>query len=382
MHKRPPASIEVSRLDYRYPGSERPALSEVGFRIAPGEKVGLLGPNGAGKSTLMRILCGYLPPQASLEEAGGGVRVAGLDVREHSLEVRQQVGYLPELVPLYMELRVREHLDFRASIKGVARKERAAECRRVAEATGLLDMFDTPIGRLSRGYRQRVGIADALLGAPPLVVLDEPTVGLDPNQIQAIRAMLGALGGEQTLLFSSHVLAEVEQLCDRILILSRGHLVADESVRDAVSGGVIVELLCSVGMARQIVGRALGELGVRDVDADLSFEDFGGRVRVVVPGKLLTAPSAEASGAGWGAREEQLASSLGQAALAEGVAVVRMESGRRRLEERFARATGFGDEFSPSGPDGGPAPSGELKVTVSQSVRLMDTPPAKGGEGD
>ena len=380
MPKRPPASIEVNRLDYRYAGAQQRALAELAFRIAPGEKVGLLGPNGAGKSTLMRILCGYLPPQASADEAGGSVRVAGLDVRADSLEVRKQVGYLPELVPLYAELRVREHLDFRAAIKGVPRKERAAECRRVSEATGLLDMFDTPIGRLSRGYRQRVGIADALLGAPPLVVLDEPTVGLDPNQIQAIRAMLGELGGEQTLLFSSHVLAEVEQLCDRILILSRGRLVADESVRDAVSGGVVVEFLCEEGPGRALLASALAELDASPGFMDsVQSEDFGGRMRAVVPGNCLPAPSPEASEAAW-MREEALAVAIGKAALEAGIAVVRMESGRRRLEERFARATGFGEEFAPSGSGAGAAPSGELTLTASQPIRTAEAGEQGGDE--
>jgi ABC-2 type transport system ATP-binding protein len=351
MQKRPPASIEVNRLDFRYPGAERAALTEVGFRIAPGERVGLLGPNGAGKSTLMRILCGYLPPQDAEGGAGSVVQVAGLDLREDSLAVRQQVGYLPELVPLYPELRVREHLDFRAAIKGVRRSGRAAECRRVSEATGLLDMFDTPISKLSRGYRQRVGIADALLGAPPLVVLDEPTVGLDPNQIQAIRSMLGELGGEQTLVFSSHVLAEVEQLCDRILILSRGRLVADESVRQALSGGLILELACEEGPGRQLVAGVLAAMGADDEEgsgeavegASIVSETLVDRVRITVPGQALPDQRADASFSNGGGREGALALALGHAALDAGIAILRLESGRRRLEDRFARATGFGD---------------------------------------
>src|SRR5690606_388044 len=186
MTGRSPASLEVSNLTFRYPGSEDPALRDVGFRVSPGERVGLLGPNGAGKSTLMRILCGYLPVPRERDTV---VRVADLSVATASLGVRELVGYLPEQVPLYQELRVREHLEFRATVKRIARRRRTAEIARVAELSGLDGMLETPIGRLSRGYRQRVGIADALLGSPPLVVLDEPTVGLDPNQVQGIRAM-------------------------------------------------------------------------------------------------------------------------------------------------------------------------------------------------
>lgn len=361
-----PLSVHALTVAYH----RKPVLWDIDFDVPPASLMAIVGPNGAGKSTLMRILCGYLPPQSSDDGVGGSVKVAGMDVSESSLAVRQQVGYLPELVPLYSELRVREHLDFRAAIKGVPRKERQAECRRVSEATGLLDMFDTPISRLSRGYRQRVGIADALLGAPPLVVLDEPTVGLDPNQIQAIRAMLGELGGEQTLLFSSHVLAEVEQLCDRILILSRGRLVADESVRDAVSGGLIVELICEPGPARALLASALREI-VEDLPAVLDTvesESLGGRTRLVVPGAVVRERDAEQSASNWGSREDEIAIALGRAALAAGVPVVRMESGRRRLEERFARATGFGDEFAPSGSGSGAVGSGELSVKASQSV--------------
>src|SRR5690606_19248095 len=145
------------------------------------------------------------------------------------------VGYMPEQVPLYHELRVREHLRFRARIKGVPWRRRRAEVERVAELTAIRDVLDTPIGQLSRGYRQRVGLADAPLGEPPLVVLDEPTVGLDPNQVREVRAMLRALGGAQTLVFSSHILAEVEMLCDRVVILSRGAVVADESIAEATT---------------------------------------------------------------------------------------------------------------------------------------------------
>lgn len=320
-----PASIRVDRLTFRYPGAEDPALTDVTFEIAPGERVGLLGPNGAGKSTLMRLLCGYLPVPPS---RGTSVVVGGLDVAESSLEVRARVGYLPEQVPLYHELRVREHLDFRARIKRLRRRQRPEELTRVARQAGLDGMLEVPIGRLSRGYRQRVGIADALLGSPPLVVLDEPTVGLDPNQVQGIRAMLRRLGGAQTLLFSSHILAEVEALCDRILILSRGRVVADEALTDAIrSPRITAELVGSPAQVRAVVGSAW-RAAKREGEVPLALEPLeGGVCRIKV----------DAGGA-------ELRRALGKAALDDGVAVVRLEQGRRPLEERFARVTGALEE--------------------------------------
>lgn len=336
MDSRRPASVEARRLGFRYPGAPRAALSDVEFVIAPGERVGLLGPNGAGKSTLMRLMCGYLKPPAA---EGLELRVGGASVIEQDLEVRKQVGYLPELVPLYSELRVREHLDFRAAIKGLGRKLRPAEIRRTAKMTGLEQMLETPIGRLSRGYRQRVGIADALLGAPPLVVLDEPTVGLDPNQVQGIRSMLAELGGSQTLIFSSHVLAEVEELCDRILILAEGRLVADEAVSQATAGGLFVELECAPPRARAVLSKARADLGHPEVEDPLEFDN--GVCRIEVAGDASSAPAR--SGSAWEQTRVELATAIGRAAMAEGVAVVRLEPARRRLEERFARATGFAE---------------------------------------
>ncbi|MFO7561239.1 MAG: ATP-binding cassette domain-containing protein [Enhygromyxa sp.] len=328
MTGRPPASLEVSELTFRYPGSVDPALRDVGFRISGGERVGLLGPNGAGKSTLMRILCGYLPVPRGRDTV---VSVAGLSVASASLSVRELVGYLPEQVPLYHELRVREHLEFRATVKRIPRRRRRDEIARVTELSGLEGMLETPIGRLSRGYRQRVGIADALLGSPPLVVLDEPTVGLDPNQVQGIRAMLKNLGGGQTLIFSSHILAEVEALCDRIIILSRGQVVADEPVAKALaSDTLVVEWAAADGPAiRAVVEAAWRELGREDrVQLEISPRD--GRLRAAI------------TSAGVGL--DDLAGAIGRASLDAQLALVRLEPGRRRLEERFALVTGFRED--------------------------------------
>ncbi|HEY0137336.1 MAG TPA: ABC transporter ATP-binding protein [Nannocystis sp.] len=332
---RPPASLEIAALSHRYPGAAVPALAQVGFRVAPGERVGLLGPNGAGKSTLMRLLCGYLPVQ---RVPGTRVRVGEVEVAADSLRARQLVGYLPEQVPLYPELRVREHLDFRASIKGVRRKARPPEILRVAERTGLSHMLEVPIQQLSRGYRQRVGIADALLGAPPLVVLDEPTVGLDPNQVLEIRAMLRALGGTQTLIFSSHILAEVEALCDRVVILAGGKCVADEAVAEALRGSdVIVAWMIAQADAEIVLASALRDMSAGTGDLTTLADGLGLRLgsfeaRGDAAQLRITCPDAQVA--------EALARAIGRASAAAGVALARLELGRGRLEERFARVTG------------------------------------------
>ena len=328
MGVRPAASVRVRGLSHRYPGAQRSALCDVAFEVRPGQRLGLLGPNGAGKSTLMRILCGFLPVQGSAEHAVA-VEVAGHDVRRASLQVREQVGYLPEQVPLYPELRVREHLSFRAAIKRVPRRRRAAELQRVAELTGIADRLQTPIGQLSRGYRQRVGIADALLGSPPLVVLDEPTVGLDPNQVRDIREMLRNLGGAQTLVFSSHILAEVEMLCDRVVILSQGQVAVDEPLRDALAAAHLQgRWRGSEAKVRELVQAAWRSLGLGD-EAGLDLRVEGEDVRGIL---RLRSEHRD--------RIDDLLGALGQASLEHRVPVLTLHPGRTRLEERFAEVTG------------------------------------------
>lgn len=311
------ASIEVRGLTHRYPGADVAALSDVSFSVEPGARLGLLGPNGAGKSTLMRLLCGYLP----LTETGRA-RVDGLDVATDSLQVRTRVGYMPEHVPLYPELRVREHLSFRASIKRVARRGRAAEVERVAAKTGLTERLEQPIAQLSRGYRQRVGIADALLGSPPLIVLDEPTVGLDPNQVLEIRAMLRALGGSHTLVFSSHILAEVEALCDRVVILSQGAVAADEALADALATGhVQVRVVASEARAEALLREAVPD--AEEVSACADGEVCAARVPLPA-----------------GADSEAVLAAIGRVCAQEQIEVRTLGLGRTRLEERFAAVTG------------------------------------------
>jgi ABC-2 type transport system ATP-binding protein len=209
--------IEVSNLAKAYPGVV--AVDDISFRVDRGEIVGFLGPNGAGKTTTMRILTGFIAPTR------GRVSVAGFDVVRQSMDVRRRVGYLPESNPLYAEMRVEEYLDFRARIKRVPGAERRRRVSAVVERCGLADRRDSIIGHLSKGYRQRVGIADAIVHNPEIIILDEPTIGLDPIQVREVRELIRELGKEHTVLLSSHILSEVEKLCGRVLILHRGKLV-------------------------------------------------------------------------------------------------------------------------------------------------------------
>ncbi|MBI4575953.1 MAG: ATP-binding cassette domain-containing protein [Planctomycetes bacterium] len=200
------------------------AIQGVSFQVARGEILGFLGPNGAGKTTTMRILTCAIPP------SGGTAEVEGRDIRDDSLGVRRSIGYLPENVPLYPEMRVREFLDFRGRLKGLAGARLRERVDHVLGRCWLADVERKVIGTLSKGYRQRVGIADALVGDPPILILDEPTVGLDPNQIRDVRKLVRDLAGEHTVILSTHILSEVEAVCDRVIIIAAGRLVLDDSL--------------------------------------------------------------------------------------------------------------------------------------------------------
>ncbi len=199
------------------------AIRNVTFQVEKGEVVGFLGPNGAGKSTTIRILTCYMPPTA------GVAKVDGLDCFEHSLEIRQKIGYLPENAPLYTDLPVRGFLRFAAGAKGVAGKHTEKEVNRVIGVCGLEKNADRVIRNLSKGYRQRVGLAQALLNDPSVLILDEPTIGLDPTQIIEIRHLVQELGADRTILLSSHILPEVAQICQRVLIINKGEVIATDS---------------------------------------------------------------------------------------------------------------------------------------------------------
>jgi ABC-2 type transport system ATP-binding protein len=213
--------IEVANLTKRYAG--RTAVSGLTFSVQRGELVGLLGPNGAGKTTIMRILSCFMPATS------GTARVAGFDVFKEADEVRRRIGYMPENNPIHKDMRVRDYLKFRARLKGLTRVVSRERVDTVMEQTGLTEVSRRVIGHLSKGYQQRVGLADALVHDPELIILDEPTIGLDPNQIRTVRQLIKDLGGKHTLLISTHILSEVEMTCNRVLIIQQGRILADGS---------------------------------------------------------------------------------------------------------------------------------------------------------
>lgn len=219
--------IEVNDLT-RYYGQKR-AISNVSFKVKKGEILGMLGPNAAGKTTTMRILTCYMPPTA------GSATVGGYDIFEHSMEVRQITGYLPENPPLYTDLTVKDYLMFVAQIKGVVKNNLASEINSVIEKASIGDVQNRVIGKLSKGFKQRVGLAQCLLNNPQVVILDEPTVGLDPKQIIEIRELIKNLRGDHTIILSSHILPEVEQTCERVVIISEGEVVAEDTPENLTS---------------------------------------------------------------------------------------------------------------------------------------------------
>ncbi|MGF1655467.1 MAG: ABC transporter ATP-binding protein [Verrucomicrobiales bacterium] len=212
------AVIEVEQLTKKYPGTT--AIKDLSFEVHQGEVVGFLGANGAGKTTTMRILSGFMPPSS------GTARVAGYDVFLNSKEARSRVGYMPENVPLYSEMRVEEYLRYRAALKGIPARRMSERLQDVEELCNLQQVMRKRIGVLSKGYRQRVGLADALIHEPSLLILDEPTIGLDPNQIRQVRELIRNLGRRHTILLSTHILSEVEMTCSRVIILHRGKIEA------------------------------------------------------------------------------------------------------------------------------------------------------------
>lgn len=222
-------SIRVDKVSKVY-GAQK-ALNGISFEVPSGQIAGFLGPNGAGKSTMMKILTAFLPPTS------GSVEVAGHRVSEDPIAVKRVVGYLPEHNPLYLEMYVREFLAFMAKIHGKD-KRRIEE---VIEQTGLAAEAHKKIGALSKGYRQRVGLAHALLHEPQVLILDEPTTGLDPNQIVEIRSLIRSIGTDRTVLFSTHIMQEVEQLCDRVIVLNKGTIVADEGIAQLKKRGASLE---------------------------------------------------------------------------------------------------------------------------------------------
>ncbi len=222
-------SIEVKEITKQY-GSQL-AVNNVSFEIPTGEIVGFIGPNGAGKSTTMKIITGTLPPDM------GSVLIKGLPTLEHPKEIRRMIGYLPEHNPLYLEMYIREYLQYVAGLYKLKVESRKSKVEDVIEKTGLGPEVGKTIGKLSKGYRQRVGLAQALIHDPDILILDEPTTGLDPNQLSEIRHLISNIGKEKTVLLSTHILQEVEAICDRVIIIDQGCIVADETAENLTSGG-------------------------------------------------------------------------------------------------------------------------------------------------
>jgi ABC-2 type transport system ATP-binding protein len=251
--------IEAQNLSRRY--GDFTAVDGISFSVREGEILGMLGPNGAGKTTTIRMITGFLPP------TGGRVTVDGKDLFESPRQARRQVGYLPENVALYPEMRVSEYLGYRAQLEGLSRSEARQAIPVAVERCLLGDVSHQIIGTLSKGYRQRVGLATAILHNPRVLVLDEPTVGLDPRQIISIRELIRELGRQHTLLLSTHILPEVELLCDRVVIIDRGHIIAEgtpESLRESWTGNPAVRVALKdapVGAA-EVLGGLPGIVGV------------------------------------------------------------------------------------------------------------------------
>ncbi len=258
--------IQVENVTKRY--GPTLAVSDLSFEVQKGEILGFLGPNGAGKTTTMRIITGYLPPTE------GRVRVAGFDVAEDPLEVKKRIGYLPELPPVYPDMTVTEYLDFVGRIKGVARGDLKKRVDEVSEKTSVTDVRDRQIGKLSKGYRQRVGLAQALIHNPDVLILDEPTAGLDPKQIIETRELIKGLAGLHTIVLSTHILPEVSKTCQRVVVINAGRIAAVGTPDELIHRlqGYETVLVTAEGPREEIKGRLEAVTGVNLVDKHEAME--------------------------------------------------------------------------------------------------------------
>ena len=266
MSHRGTGMIRVEHLTRRY-GAVR-AVDRISFEVGSGEIVALLGPNGAGKTTTMRMLTTYLPPTS------GRASLAGHDVLDNALEVRRHVGYLPENVPLYTEMRAREYLNFRAKLKDVPGARRRAAVDRVIERCQLKEVEFRILGQLSKGFRQRVGLAEAMVHDPDILILDEPTAGLDPIQVREVRALIRELGERHTILLSTHIMSEVEAICGRVIIIARGRIAEDAMLDDLRTGNTIA--IEARGPAEAILSTLKSAPGVEKVTANARDGEFSG----------------------------------------------------------------------------------------------------------
>jgi ABC-2 type transport system ATP-binding protein len=290
----------------RYYGKQK-ALDNVSFETRAGEIVGFIGPNGAGKSTMMKIICTYLPASS------GKVLVNGLNVLENPIEVRRQIGYLPEHNPLYLDMHVREYLQFVAGLYGMGKSAKKA-VEEAIEQTGLGVEQHKKIGDLSKGYRQRVGLAQAIVHDPAVLILDEPTTGLDPNQIVEIRSLISELGKEKTVLFSSHIMQEVEAICDRIILIHQGKISLDSGMGDGLQKDIYIHV---------------------EFDKPVEFNEIEALSGVEKVVKLK-----ETEGLVKGKAGEDIRPVLFQFAVSKGITVLSMQRQEKGLEELFREHTG------------------------------------------
>jgi ABC-2 type transport system ATP-binding protein len=330
--------IEVEALSKSY-GSIR-ALDEVSFRVAAGEIVGLLGPNGSGKTTLLRILTGFFPADA------GSAAVAGIRLADDPFEVRRRVGYLPEQAPLYPDVTVRQFLRFAADVKladATLRRERIAA---VLDECGLAHVARRRVGTLSKGYRQRVGIAQALIGRPQVLILDEPTAGLDPAQVLEVRELIAALGGRTTVVLSSHVLADVSSVCDRVLMLHLGRLVLAERIdtlrrQVRAAGELVLRTRASVEQRAALIAQ-IGEVTLHAADDSA---DGSVILHLRITGATESASDADT---------ERVTAALARACVVAGLPVLELGPRSRTLEDLFVDLLGRAPAWSPPSP-GAPA---------------------------
>jgi ABC-2 type transport system ATP-binding protein len=304
------------------------AVDNISFDISQGEIVGLLGLNGAGKTTTMRILTTYLPATSGI------VRLANFDVRTQSLDVRQRIGYLPENVPLYPEMRVEEYLVFRSKLRGLSRKDRPARLDYCLDRCRIREVRRRLIGTLSKGYRQRVGLADAMIHDPPILILDEPTVGLDPVQIRETLALIQELGERRTILLSTHILAEIEAICGRVMIIHRGRLSSDKRMSELQA---VVAIYVEVHGPPEQVANVLRTTDGVDRVTPTPLGDGLASFEVLTRG------------------HRDLREAIGQRLTRNGWTIRSLDLRRRRVEEHFFDVINMGDPLQEPPPPGHPS---------------------------
>jgi ABC-2 type transport system ATP-binding protein len=306
--------ITVENLSKRY--ATKTAIEGMSFQVEKGEILGFLGPNGAGKTTTMRIITGYMPASE------GTVRVDGYDVFDNPLDVRRRIGYLPENPPLYLEMTVTGYLRFVAKIKGVPKDKIHQEVARVMERASIADVKERIIAKLSKGYKQRVGIAQALLNDPPVLILDEPTIGLDPKQIHEVRELVKDLAGQHTVVLSTHILPEVEQTCHRVIIIDRGKIVAvdtPQNLRLQLQGAERVSIEVQ-GPASEIISKLKAMPGVVNIQ---KIAENDSRHRFQVEGEL----------------RKDIRSDLARTIVQNGWGLYELQSATMSLEDIFLKLT-------------------------------------------